>query len=304
MIAETAGIDRSSLLATEISPRIFAYDGARTMLYALAVGMGRDPLDRRELAFVTEAGLAALPTMATVIAWDDGWLERTGLDVTRIVHGEQRMTLHRPLLPQGEVSSTVKVVEVYDRGGDRGAALHVRTELTDVSDGAPLATLDSTILARGDTGIGGAPGSPPGLSQPPAREPDISVRQETRPDQALLYRLLGDRNPLHSDPDFARAAGFERPILHGLCTYGIAGRALVLALCDYDPRALAQMECRFSAPVFPGDAILTQIWRTDEGAFFRAVVPERDSVVLDLGRAVLRTGAGTLVPAGRRGDHK
>jgi acyl dehydratase len=279
-----------SLLSRDFPVRRFAYDTARTMLYGLAVGMGRDPLDAHELAFVTEPGLKALPTMAPVIGWDDAWLSASGLDLARIVHGEQRLKLHRPLAATGEVTSTLRIEDIFDKGPERGALLFVRTEIADAADGSPVATLHSTIFARGDGGFGGPAGGPPPLRPVPDRAPDLRLALETRAEQALLYRLLGDRNPLHSDPEFARAAGYERPILHGLCTFGIAGRAVVAGLCDYAPERVAHMEGRFTAPVYPGETVVTEIWREDDGAAFRATVPARDSVVLDLGSVRLRHG--------------
>jgi acyl dehydratase len=265
-----------------------SYDADRTMLYGLAAGMGRDPLDRDELPFVTEPGLKALPSMATVVAWDDTWLPKTGINIGMNVHGEQRITLHKPLQPAGEVSGRIRILDIFDKGAGKGAVLYVETELTDLADGKPLATMHSTIFARGDGGFGGLAGSPPPLQPVPERAPDVTVGFDGWPGQALLYRLLGDRNPLHSDPDFAKSVGYERPILHGLCTYAIATRAIVKGLCDHDPARVAHIEARFTAPVFPGEAIITEMWRTAEGGSFRVLVPARGIVVLDRGRVVLR----------------
>lgn len=288
MTVPESSLDAARLTQMEFPVREFAYDEARTMLYGIAAGMGRDPLDADELPFVTEAGLKALPSMATVIAWDDTWLPQTGIDVSRVVHGEQRITLHKPLAPSARLSSRMRIVDVFDKGEGRGAVLHVRTDLTDLDDGQPLATLDSTVFARGDGGFGGPQGNPPPLATVPERPADVVVDYESLPCQALIYRLLGDRNPLHSDPDFARSVGFERPILHGLCTYAIAVRAIVKGLCDHDPARVAHVEARFTAPVFPGETITTELWRTPEGGAFRARVASRDSVVLDRGRVLFR----------------
>jgi acyl dehydratase len=189
---------------------------------------------------------------------------------------------------EGTVSATVRILDVFDKGVGRGAVLYVQTSLIDPADGAALATLHSTIFARGDGGFGGPPGNPPPLEAVPERTPDITNVYKTAPGQALLYRLLGDRNPLHSDPDFARRVGFDRPILHGLCTYGIAVRALVKDMCGHDPARIAHLEARFTAPVFPGEEILTEMWRTDEGGAFRALVPGRGTVVLDRGKVLWR----------------
>jgi acyl dehydratase len=280
---------RHQAAGREFPARTFSYDETKTMLYGLATGMGQEPLDQAELPFVTEANLRALPGLATVVAWDDSWLPQTGIDLKRIVHGEERITLHKPLLPKGEVSASVRILDVFDKGAQSGAVLYVETRLIDLSDGSALTTRYSTILARGDGGFGGPPGGPPPLEAVPDRAPDIAVAYQSLPSQALIYRLLGDRNPLHSDPEFARRAGFERPILHGLCTYGIAVRALVKGLCDHDPARIAHLEARFTAPVFPGDKIVTEMWRTDRGGAFRAIIPDRASVVLDRGKVLWRT---------------
>lgn len=281
-------IDADRLKTMEFPAGDFVYDETRTMLYGLAAGMGRDPLDGDELPFVAVPPLRALPSMATVVAWDDTWLPMTGIDVSRVVHGEQRITLHKPLPAAATVRSALRIVDVFDKGEGRGAVLYVRTELTDLADDSPLATLDSTVFARGDGGFGGPQGNPPPLSQVPDREPDETVHYAGLPNQALIYRLLGDYNPIHSDPDFARSVGFDKPILHGLCTYAIATRALVKAVCDHHPERARHIEARFTAPVYPGETIATQIWRDAKGASFRSLVPERDTVVLDRGRIELR----------------
>lgn len=279
-------LNADRLVAMEFPVRTFSYDDTRTMLYGLGAGMGRDPLDTAELPFVTENGLRAIPSMATVIAWDDTWLPMTGIDVSRVVHGEQRITLHKPLKPAGRLSSAMRIVDTFDKGEGRGAVLYVRTDLTDLDDGQPLATLHSTVFARGDGGFGGPAGNPPALAQVPDRPADIVIDYESLPSQALIYRLLGDRNPLHSDPDFARSVGFDRPILHGLCTYAIAVRAVVKGICDHQPERVGHVEARFTAPVIPGETISTEMWRDAEGCAFRARVGDR--IVLDRGRVALR----------------
>lgn len=280
-------LDAEGLKAMAFPAATFSYDETRTMLYGLAAGMGQDPLDAKELPFVAVAPLRALPSMATVVAWDDSWLPKTGVDVARVVHGEQRITLHKPLAPSATVRSVMRITDVFDKGEGRGAVLYVRTDLTDLSDETPLATLASTVFARGDGGFGGPEGNPPPLSPVPERDPDLTIEYHSTPNQALIYRLLGDHNPIHADPGFAKSVGFERPILHGLCTYAIAMRALVKGVCDHQPDRVHHVEARFTAPVFPGETIATQMWRDKQGAAFRAIVPERDAVVLDRGRVEL-----------------
>ncbi len=256
-------------------------------LYALSVGCGQDPLDREELRFVTEGpDMRVLPSMAVIMGYPGFWLRdpRTGVDALRVVHGEQAMTLHAPLPTEGEVVGRSRVTGLVDRGAGKGALLYTERELLEVSTGRRLAVLEQTTFLRGDGGFGGPAGPIRKPAPDPEGAPDVTVDLATRPEQALLYRLNGDHNPLHSDPDVAAKAGFPRPILHGLCTFGVVARALLRALCGHDPARFGRMECRFSAPVFPGETIRTEIWRGAEGrAAFRARVLERDLIVVSNG---------------------
>ena len=258
----------------------------RAMLYALSIGLGSDPLDARELPFVYENGLKAVPTLATVLTLPMTLLARTGVNFARVVHGEQGLVLHRPMPPEGEATAVTRVAAVYDKGADKGAVLILQSELTEPS-GQPLATLRSSIFARADGGFGGPPGEDE--TRPvPDRAPDQSLEFATRPDQALLYRLNGDRNPLHADPAFARMLGFPRPILHGLCTYGIACRAVLQACADFDPARIRSVQARFSAPVFPGETVTVDLWREGVEVAFQARVKDREAVVIRNGRSELR----------------
>lgn len=275
------------LMSLTLRDRPFSYAERDTMLYALSIGMGRDPLDRAELPFVYEgAGVRAVPTMAVVLA-STGIIRQTGVDFSKVLHGEQRLTLHRPLPASGDILADSRVVEAYDKGPERGAVLLLETHARDARDGADLFTFVMTIMARGDGGFGGASGAGPEPHAVPDRTPDHSVMLATRRDTALLYRLNGDRNPLHADPEMARRAGFDRPVLHGLCTYGIACRAVLKAVAGYDPAAVRAFDARFSGPVFPGDEIVTDIWRDGPVVSFRCRVPERGALVLNNGRCVL-----------------
>ena len=275
------------LMSLSLRDRPFSYAERDTMLYALSIGMGRDPLDRAELPFVYEgAGVRAVPTMAVVLA-STGIIRQTGVDFSKVLHGEQRLTLHRPLPASGDILADSRVVEAYDKGPERGAVLLLETHARDARDGADLFTFVMTIMARGDGGFGGASGAGPEPHAVPDRAPDHSVMLATRRDTALLYRLNGDRNPLHADPEMARRAGFDRPVLHGLCTYGIACRAVLKAVAGYDPAAVRAFDARFSGPVFPGDEIVTDIWRDGPVVSFRCRVPERGALVLNNGRCVL-----------------
>jgi acyl dehydratase len=253
------------------------------MLYALGVGFCQaDAIDEEELRFVFESDLKVVPTAATVIARDPSLLHRSGLDMRMMVHGEQRLTVHRPMPSAGEIAVTSRVTHCFDKGTGKGAVLLTETDVRLIS-GEPLCTLGSTFFARGDGGFGGPQGSGPAPHPIPDRTPDHRIELPTGQNQALLYRLCGDRNPLHADPRFARAAGFPRPILHGLATYGIMCRGVLKALCNYDPAQIKRFDVRFSAPIFPGETLVGELWRDAHIVSFRARIKERDAVVLNNG---------------------
>jgi acyl dehydratase len=265
----------------------FSYTERETMLYALGVGLGGDPMDKSELAFVYENGLKSVPTMATVIAWGAGRLGDSGINYAMVVHGEQRVTLHKPLPVAATILADTRFIACLDKGAGKGAVLISETTIRDQKDGAPLCTLTSSIFARADGGFGGPSEGGPDTHPIPERAPDKEVDITTRPDQALIYRLSGDRNPLHSDPDFAKMVGFPRPILHGLCTYAITCRAVMSAYCDYDSAKILSHDVRFSAPVFPGETVSVQMWRDGDVISFEARVKSRDVVVIKNGKTVL-----------------
>lgn len=264
-----------------------SYDTRRAILYALGVGAGRGEAD---ICYAYEDGLRAFPTLALVLASEDFWFAdpRTGIDCAKILHGDQSLTVHAPIPPAGEVIGRMKVDALYDRGPGRSAVLRQTRSLNDAATGALLATMRASILLRGHGGFAGPaePESPEWLAPP--RPADAVVADPTRPEQAALYRLSGDLNPLHVDHRVARRAGFDRPVLHGLCTFGFAARAIVGAACDGDEQKLGHIEGRFSAPVFPGDTLATEIWREPQACLFRVRVAERDEIVIDRGRAHLR----------------
>jgi acyl dehydratase len=234
------------------------------MLYAVGIGAGTD-----ELAFTTEnttgVDQQVFPTFPVVIGWGQGSAMRTigTFNPALLVHGEQRVTLHKTLPPEGSATLRAKIVGIYDKG--KAAVVAQETTATDGADGAPLYTLYSSAFIRGEGGWGGDRGPSGPRNTPPDRKADEVVTYHTSPDQALVYRLSGDHNPLHSDPQFATMGGFDRPILHGLCTYGFTGRALLHSLCDSQPAHFAHVEGRFSSPVWPGDTLTVSIWRTGEG---------------------------------------
>lgn len=265
----------------------FSWGDRETMLYALGIGLGADPMNETELPFVYEGNLKAVPSLATVVAWGSGpnWGSST-INFMLVVHGEQSIELHKPMPAGASVTADSRIVGVYDKG-PKGAVIMTETVLKDARTGEKIVTLGSSIFARGDGGFGG-----PGEGQPephpiPQRTPDLSLDFTTRPDQALLYRLSGDRNPLHADPGFAKMAGFPRPILHGLCTYGITCRAVLQGFADYQPERIKSHSARFSAPVFPGDTITVDIWKDGEVVSFEARVKDRNATVIKNGRTVL-----------------
>lgn len=270
------------------------YTPKDTMLYALGLGMGADPLDEKQLRFVYEKELVALPTMAAVLASPGFWMrerKEIGIDFMKLVHGEQSVRLHAPLPPSGTVTGRTRVTRVVDKGEGKGAILHVEKELFGAAQ-QPLATVESVYFLRGDGGFSKAHGqsdeAAPAAAAMPGSAPEMVLDLPTRADQALLYRLSGDINPLHAEPAFAAKAGFARPILHGLATWGVAGRGLVAAYADFDATRLSAMRARLSAPVYPGETIRLEGWRDGSGIAFRARVVERDVLVLTNGRAELR----------------
>jgi acyl dehydratase len=262
------------------------YDEKDTILYALGIGLGGDPTDPGQLRFVYERELEPLPTMPVVLGHPGFFLSEpeAGVDWKKLLHGEQRVTLHAPLPSAGRVVSTNRVEEIVDKGEGRGALVYTVRETRDAGSGALLATQNSTLFLRGDGGFGGPAGPVKPVHTVPDGAHDDEMSFRTLPQAALIYRLSGDRNPIHADPEIAAQAGFDRPILHGLCTFGIAGYALMRTLCESQPARVRHLEVRFSRPVFPGETITTRIWREGEGkAAFRCFVDERDVVVIDNG---------------------
>jgi acyl dehydratase len=262
------------------------YTEKDSILYALGIGLGFDPLDRAQLRFVYEDGLEALPTMGVVLGNPGFYLSDpgSGVDWKRVVHGEQGLVLHRPLPPEGTVRSITRVDSIVDKGEGRGALVYASRETRDARTGEPICTTTSTVFCRADGGFGGPSGPVRTVHQVPAREPDHLVSMPTLAQAALIYRLSGDLNPLHADPTVADGAGFERPILHGLCTYGIAGYGVLGTLTGWEPCRMKRLDARFSAPVIPGETVTTAIWREGPGrAAFRCAVADRDVTVIDNG---------------------
>ncbi|WP_454733870.1 MULTISPECIES: MaoC/PaaZ C-terminal domain-containing protein [Cupriavidus] len=271
------------------------YGEKDSILYALGLGLGEQPDDPRQLRYVYEARLKAFPTQAVVLAYPGFWMQdpRSGIDWVRIVHGEQRLRLHRPLPAAGTVRARARISHVIDKGADKGALVIIERTLVDDASGAELATVTHTTFCRADGGFGQGDAPPEPLPAAPARAPDAVRSLAILPQAALLYRLNADPNPLHADPEVARAAGFDKPILHGLCTYGVAARALVDTFADGDGDRLLELNVRFSRPVFPGETLAVRMWRdgSHDGAqrvLFDARIAARDVTVLSNGVAEFR----------------
>jgi acyl dehydratase len=255
------------------------------LLYALGVGAGAIDPTGFELEFTTENSNGVpqkvLPTFPVVVPGGAGGFTKVGsFNPAMLVHGEQSVELHGPLPVEGTVSAVTTITGVYDKGS--GAVIATETVSTDTGTGKPLWTTSSSAFIRGEGGFGGDRG-PSNKVDFPEKAPDHTVTYATRPDQALVYRLSGDRNPLHSDPSFAAMGGFDKPILHGLCSFGFTGRALLHTLCGSDPDRFVSMAARFSKPVFPGEELTVAMWDAGKGsAVFRTSTPQ--GVVIDAGR--------------------
>jgi acyl dehydratase len=280
-------INYDKFLALDIPVVEQSYASKDVMLYALGLGLGHDVLNEHELAFVYEKNLKVLPTFGTVVAHPGFWLRDldTGVDWVKVVHGEHSMVMHKPLAANGTVVGKTRVLEVIDKGVGKGALVYSERTISDKASGEALCTIVQTTFCRGDGGFGGPPREQRPVHALPERAPDLMCDLTTRPEQALIYRLTADLNPLHVDPAVAKAAGFPRPILHGLATFGIAAHALLKSVCGYDPARLKSIAGRFSAPVFPGETIRTEIWRDGNLVSFRARVVEREAVAINNGRA-------------------
>ena len=255
------------------------------------MGFGADPLDTQTLPYVCEeGGLKVVPTMPTVLAWiAKPTFEELGISPLVALHGEQKIELFQVITVPSTVSVQGRVVAVHDQGAGRGAVIISEQSIFNIRDGSLVARLTTTCFARGEGGFGGPESKPPAPHAMPDRPPDRCVRLATRADQALLYRLTGDRNLIHCDPGFAKAAGFDRPILHGLCSFGITCRAVLETFADFDAARIVSHQARFTAPLIPGETLSIDLWRDADVISFRARVKERnDVVVISNGKCLLR----------------
>lgn len=285
-------IDYDKTKAWHSGPVRHTFTTRDTILYALGLGLGSDPMDAQQLRYVYEKDLVVLPTMAAVLASPGSWMrERTelGIDFLKLVHGEQGLTIHQPLPVAGNVIGESRVTRLVDKGEGKGAVMHVEKTLTDADSGALLATAEQVLFLRGDGGFSGGSGGDapaPALPAVPETAPDAVLELPTRAEAALIYRLSGDTNPLHADPAVATKAGFPKPILHGLATWGNAGRAVVQLFAGDQPARLRGIRARLTSPVYPGETLVFEGWRVTDGEVaFRVRVKERDVVVLNNGRA-------------------
>jgi len=258
-----------------------------TILYALGVGLGSDPGDASQLKFVYEQNLQALPTMAIILGYPGPWHAHGDLGITRshVVHGEQGFRIVRSLPVEGDVLGKTRVTGVVDKGKDKGALVMTECTVREKASGDAVCTLTSTTFCRADGGFGGPDGPVKTPHPVPDAPPQHVCDLPTLPQAALIYRLSGDYNPLHADPAYAAKAGYKMPILHGRCTFSIAGHALLKTLCGYDPARFVAMEGRFSSPVYPGETVRTEMWRNGNVVSFRSIVPARGVTVLNNGRA-------------------
>lgn len=282
-------MNRDKLLSKVFADITANYSRRDTMLYALGVGACQAPLDARELRFVYEKDLQALPSLSCVLAHPGAWVTAPELEINwvKLLHAEQHFDLRQPLPAEGQVTGSYRITGIVDKGPEGGALLYLEKSLH-TPGGELIGTVGSTYFLRGDGGCGnwGQPGTE--LPVVPASAPSGTLDLPTLPIAGLIYRLSGDYNPLHADPAVARKAGFEKPILHGLCTYGVACQSLIRAVCAFDASRLRGMGARFTRPVYPGETIRTQWWNGADGKVqFRCLSVERNEVVLDRGVATV-----------------
>jgi acyl dehydratase len=270
------------------------YSDRDTLLYAVAIGLGRDPLDPNELPYVCEtSGQKVVPTVASVLSRPSKPGIHSPLDFFKkmnmhlMLHGEQRLQVHQPLPSKAKTLISTYITGVYDKGESKGTLVTMDTDVK-LEDGSNLFTIGMTAFFRGDGGFGGSSEGAPTPHPIPDRKPDAVCEMPGRDDQALIYALCGDRNPLHRDPEFAKKAGFDKPIIHGLCSYGIACHAVLKTMLDYDHEAITGFDVRFSSPAYPGETQVVEMWQDDKVISFRTTIKERGVVVINNGKCTIR----------------
>lgn len=289
-------IEYERLLNWKIPAVEQSYSEKDVILYALGLGLGLNGDDPHQLRFVYEKDLQILPTQATVLGYPGFWLSDpgTGVNWKQVLHGEQGLIIHRPLAVTGDVVGHTRVEAIIDKGEGKGALLYSTRELLDRRTNEPICTLTTTHFLRADGGFGGPAGPVKPVTALPSTPPDVIHDMPTSRQTALIYRLSGDRNPLHADPDIARSAGFSQPILHGLASFGMAACAVIKCFCNGEPARLRSISVRFSAPVLPGETLRMHMWRSGTGrTLFRCAVAERNTIVLNNGLAEFAAEAAT-----------
>jgi len=274
-----------AVMSHKPAPIEHTYTQTDTILYALGLSLGLNPVETEQLHYVYENELRTLPSICNVLAHPGFWLQQStlGIDWVSALHGEQRFVIHKPLASQGSVHGVTRVLGVDDKGRDRGALLFYEKVVTDRATAARLCTVQTTGFLRGDGGCGSGGALLPPLEPVPMQGPDAVLDWPTTAQAALIYRLCGDRNPLHADPAVAARAGFQRPILQGLCTMGMACFCLIDMYCKGHPELLGSMAVRFGGVVYPGETLRIESWRRGRTIQFRARVLERPGTVLDRG---------------------
>lgn len=282
-------IQYESLRNWHFDDRTDRYSTQDSILYALTLGYGGDPADEQDLRFVHEHDTLAVPTRLAVVGAPGAWATHpdTGIDWLRLLHGEHRMTFHAPVSAEAAVISKTRVTRVVDKGAGKGALVVTTRDIFDADGGHPLATIEHVSFCRADGGFGQGDEPPAPLPAVPDEPPHHTVLMPSLPQAALLYRLNGDLNPIHALPAMAAKAGFDRPILHGLCTFGMAARALLKTCCPTEPARMRSFSVRFSAPLYPGETLRVETWRRASSVHFRAVAHERGAVVLNNGIATI-----------------
>lgn len=274
-------LDRDRLMGLEIPSRRLRYDDRDTLLYALSLGAGLGT----DLRLTQEDGQRVIPSFGQNLAFDDSWMDSAGIDLARVVHGGLELQFHAAFAPKAQVEVRSRIVGLTDKGEGKAAIIRHETGIFD--DDRQIFTSSSSLFVRGSGGFGGSVGDQAARMVMPDGAPDSTAEVATRPDQALLFRLLGDRNPLHSRPEVARKAGFDRPILHGACTFGVACLTVLERYCGGVPERMTSFAARFSGPLYPGETLAFAFWETPDGIAFTANARDRDSPVLSDGRAGL-----------------
>lgn len=287
--------DAKDLLEQEWEELPGKYSDTDTLLYAVSIGMGRDPLDEKELTYVCEtSGKNVLPTVASVLAKPSKRAKNNAMAILMskmnfmmMLHGEQRTQIHQPIPPKAKTLISTGVTGIFDKGEGKGTIVTLETRVK-LEDGSPLFTNSSSLFFRADGGFGGSAEGAPVAHPIPDREPDAVCEMKGRVDQALVYALNGDRNPIHRDPVIAKKAGFEKPITHGLCSYGIACHAVVKTMLDYDQASMTNFDVRFSAPAYPGETQVVEMWRDGNVISFRSTIKERGVVCINNGKCTVK----------------